>query len=110
MPPEFWIDMTGAPGWSPQTATGFPRNAEWFWKELLRRHPKLFSPANVKFIREGRAPEVDDVWCKYHPWHVMYVGDTLVHHHIEQAYWAAGIPKNFHSVVHRELHSGTYGP
>src|SRR5712691_6964926 len=105
MPPEYWIDMTEAPESSALTATGFQRNAVWFWKQLLRLHPELFGPKNRHLINKNQAPEVDDTWLKHHPWHVMHLGDILVHHHIEQSYWAAGIPKHFHSLFHRELHS-----
>lgn len=110
MPPEYWIDMSLAPKGSAQTATGFPRSARYFWTQLLDAHPELFSPENADRIRTDRAPLVDGVWLAKHKSHVMYVGDTLIHHHIEQSWWAGGIPRHFHSLFHRELHSGTYGP
>jgi hypothetical protein len=109
MNPKYWIDMSLAPGGCPLTATGFQRSAPWFWRQLLRTHPALFSVRNADLIRNGRAPEVDRQWILHNPMHALYEGDMLVHHHIEQSYWAAGIPKHFHSLFHRELHP-TYGP
>lgn len=110
MPPEYWVDMSLAPPGSAQTATGFARSARYFWTELLKQHPELFSASNQRRIKAGRAPKVDDAWLVAHPLHAMYVGDTLIHHHIEQSWWAGGIPMHFHRLFHHELHPGTYGP
>jgi hypothetical protein len=102
---DYMVDMTGFSGG--RTATGSPRNSRAFWTELLDTHPELFSPKNAKFIRKGRAPRVDALWCKFHPNHSLFDKSILVHHHIEQGWFAVGIPEPVHHLYYPELHPVT---
>jgi RHS repeat-associated protein len=101
---DHMIDMREAPKGSPMTALDFPRNKDWFWAQMLARQPKLFSAQNEAHIKAGLAPVVDKQWLKSHPGHAVFVGDFLVHHHVEQGPWAVGIPRRCHQIFHDALH------
>jgi hypothetical protein len=87
------------------TSLGYLRNSKAFWREMCDEFPHLFSPENLRrILQDGRAPHVDDWWLAYHPTQKPYKGDILVHHHIEQGPWAAGIPQKVHREFYPELH------
>jgi hypothetical protein len=87
------------------TALGFKRNSRAFWRAMVREYPYLFSTKNKNLIlRKNRAPRVDDQWLWFHPAQKDFVGDVLVHHHIEQGPMAAGIPEKVHHSFYPELH------
>lgn len=48
-----FIDMTPAPG-RRVNAAGFPRNGPWFWRQMLKDHPEMFSSTNVAQIKAVR--------------------------------------------------------
>ena len=100
------IDMTSAPG-SAVNAAGFSRNGPWFWRQMLKKYPEMFSDANKAAIRAGRSPIVDDAWIKYNPTHQSIAGDKLIHHHIDQGAIASGLPETIHQALHGALHPGT---
>ena len=98
------INMEGAPAGSARNAAGFPRNARWFWRQMLSQHPELFSEANAVEIRANRPPVVDEVWVKANPAHQSFLNEKLIHHHIDQGAIATGIPERIHHAWHRILH------
>ncbi|MEU2614198.1 SpvB/TcaC N-terminal domain-containing protein [Micromonospora sp. NPDC007271] len=103
------VDMRNAPEGSPRTAPragetqGYPRNARWFWSELLEKHPEWFSKENKKEIQAGRSPLVDEQWLKHHE-HDLFEGDKLHHHHVDRGPIAVPLPKRFHEIFHEPLH------
>jgi hypothetical protein len=99
--------MTDAPG-SARTSLGYPRNQKYFFAQALKQYPELFSPENVALINKGKPPLVDAQWLKYHPGQEFFLGDVLVHHHIEQGPYAVAIPESFHVIFHQLLHPVTY--
>jgi len=106
MPPGYRIDMRRAPKASKRTAggRGYPRNKDYFWDEMLERHPHVFSPHNRRFVEQGLAPEVDKTWLKYFRLHELFEGDVIVHHHVGRGPIAAPIPGRFHQIFHSGLH------
>lgn len=98
------IDMNSAPLGSAQNAAGYARNGPWFWRQMLKNNPEMFSPENIVNIKAGKSPVVDNVWIKYNSVDASYLGNKLVHHHIDQNNMAAGIPEKVHYDYFSELH------
>jgi RHS repeat-associated protein len=98
------IDMRDAPGGSGTNAESYPRNNRWFWGQMLKRYPEMFSAKNRNLVRDGQAPRVDEQWVKYNDTHQSFVGDALVHHHVDQGPVAAAMPQSAHQVWHSVLH------
>lgn len=97
--------MNNAPASSAKNALGFSRNGPWFWRQLLKQNDTMFSEANKRLIRQGKSPIVDDEWLKFNPQHKDYLGDKLIHHHIDQGRFASGLPERLHQVLFELLHS-----
>ena len=75
---------------------GFLRSATYFWNEMLRLRPEVFSQRNAEFIEKGLAPRVDELWVQYHPWHGKVMEDLLTHHHVGRGQWAIPVPWSLH--------------
>jgi hypothetical protein len=103
---QYSIDMTLLNLKGGVTSLGYPRNSRAFWRAMLDEYPFLFSKENKARIlaKKPSAPHVDKTWLKYHPSQADYLDDILVHHHIEQGPWAAGIPQSVHREFYPELH------
>ena len=93
---KYRIDMRGAPPGSPTNAAGYPRNRAWFWRQMLNKHPELFSKANRTAIRADGSPIVDARWLRYFPRHRAFRGDILAHHHINGGAFATPLPWGVH--------------
>ncbi|MDC2663187.1 SpvB/TcaC N-terminal domain-containing protein [Bacteroides ovatus] len=105
---KFWqkgayVDMSKASGNS-TTIKGFPRNFEYFWNQMLKEHPEMFSKENVKLIQSKHAPIVDEQWIAHNKTHVNFKGNKLVHHHVEQGRFAVPIPEEVHRMYYSQLH------
>ena len=99
------IDMNRASTNTSLNAKGFPRNANWFWKQALSKKPEMFSKGNVWRIENNIAPRVDKTWLEFNPSHTGNNNDVLVHHHIDQGRFAVGIPDKIHRGYFKELHN-----
>jgi hypothetical protein len=97
--------MSKAPDTSEVNAYGEKRNYRYFWKTYESRFPNHLSKANETLIKSGRAPEVDETWLRYHPDDKLWVGDRLVHHHVEHGNEAVAIPDLLHRFLHGYLHN-----
>jgi hypothetical protein len=106
MPERYWIDMTGAPESAARTSQGWQRDSEWFWKAFHKRFRDewWFSKRNQEWAKLGQPCEIDDLWVKNFPEQEYFLGDLLVHHHVESGPFAAAIPRSFHQVLHGPLH------
>ncbi len=98
------IDMRNAPPSSDLTALGHPRNGPWFFRQLKRLHPEMFDKANELRISGGRAPIINANWVKHNPQHQSYLGESLIHHHIEQGPFAVPLPESVHIRWTKILH------
>jgi hypothetical protein len=100
------IDMTPATPRSGTTVHGAPRNAKYFWEQLMQKRPEMFSEDNRTFIRnnEFKSVKVDEKWIKYNPTHKSYMHNQLVHHHHQQRNMAFAIPAKVHQKWTSRLH------
>jgi hypothetical protein len=100
------IDMTAAMPRSGRTVHGNPRNAKYFWDQLIKKRPEMFSPENRAFIAKNQFNKVnaDDQWIKYNPTHKSYKFNQLVHHHHKQRNIAFAIPQKVHQKWTSRLH------
>jgi RHS repeat-associated protein len=103
MNPKLVVDMRKAPG-GQRTAKGHPRNGPWFWNEMLRDNPDLFSEANRALIHQKRSPFIDETWLNHFPQHSSFNRQKLVHHHIDQGPIATPLPENIHQAWSSDLH------
>jgi hypothetical protein len=102
---RYLIDMRKHPRPSDRTAEGWPRDSVWFWKQMLQRHPGLFSPKNRDLIiKDEKPPIADTQGLKYHRGQTFWEGDELRHHHVDKGPLTAGIPATPHRVYHGPLH------
>ena len=104
MKPDVTIDMRTAPASSGTNAAGFPRNGPWFWRQMAETNPEYFDTANLARIRAGRSPVVNDTWVENFPEHQGFLGDKLVHHHIDQGPIATPLPEIIHQKWYKALH------
>jgi len=93
-----------APISSLKTALGYNRNGPWFWRQMAKEAPEMFSPQNMRLIKAGKSPIVDSTWIKYNPTHQSFLGEKLIHHHIDQLNWATGLPESIHIKLDNILH------
>ena len=98
------VDMSAAPAGSSTNAAGHKRNGPWFWRQMLKKKPEMFSADNKQLIAEGLAPKADKTWLKHNPRHKNYVDDTLIHHHIDKGQFATPLPQTVHREFHGALH------
>ena len=99
------IDMQNAPASSSTNAQGFPRNANWYFRQLYDTHPEMFSDDNIARIFTYRTnPIVDDTWIEYNPTQMSFKGDPLIHHHVDGGPIATAIPERVHLWWFRQLH------
>lgn len=98
------INMDNAPAGSRVNSAGHARNGPWFWRQMLEKYPQMFSKDNIRNIREGVSPKVDDIWIKYNSSHSEYMHGKLIHPHIDQGNVATGIPEAAHVKYNKELH------
>jgi hypothetical protein len=104
LPKKYFVDMWEAPRGSSRNAVDIPRNYVWFWRQLLKHSPELFSPDNKTLISREEAPKVDETWVKYIPLHALFMDAKLIHHHAEHGPLAYPIPKPVHQIWDVELH------
>jgi hypothetical protein len=99
------IDMTPAPAIT-RTVKGAPRNAGYFWEQLIKKRPEMFSADNRNYIATKNfiKIKVDDQWVRYNPTHKAYMLNQLVHHHDEQGPIAYAIPIKVHQKWTKILH------
>lgn len=100
------IDMTPATPRNGHTVHGNPRNAKYFWEQLIKKRPEMFSPENRNYIANNQFNKVnaDDQWIKYNPTHKSYRFNQLVHHHHKQRNMAFAIPAKVHQKWTSRLH------
>jgi hypothetical protein len=109
MDPRLLVDMEPARKLARSTtnAAGQVRNAGYFWRQLLKRYPEMFSDWNRYRIEILEvSPRVDAVWAKHNPTHASFMGDILHHHHLEHGRMAVPLPQTVHGKWTTSLHPG----
>ncbi|NVE01909.1 hypothetical protein HUX62_28235 [Massilia sp. BJB1822] len=81
-------------------ALGFPRDAGEFWRNWVEKNPDSLSSSNryliENFNRLKISPRVDQEWIKAFPEHGNYMGDTLIHHHVNFRQYTIPVPGKTH--------------
>jgi hypothetical protein len=91
------IVMPKAKWYQSKSSLGFLRDHQFYFKELIKKHPEYFDARNLRRVfYEGRAPIVNERWLKYHPGHAGFKGDVLHHHHLGHGERALAIPSQAH--------------
>ena len=75
---------------------GWLRDSKYFFNELSKTHPELFSDTNMRAIANGDIPVVDEQFLKYFPQYEEYFGNVIRHHHIGGGSQATPVPKSIH--------------
>lgn len=80
------------------TALGAPRNKNQFWQLWKEKYPETMSAENLALITKSKplAPRVDQTWIQHFPEHAEYLGEILVHHHIDHGNLVNALPKSLH--------------
>lgn len=95
---NFVVTMPSVPDDSDRgNSTGALRDSRYFFRELLREFPDLFSPANRHRIKKRRNPRVDEQWLHFHPGHKRFKGGRLHHHHWDNGHLAVALPEALHN-------------
>jgi len=90
------VDMRNCTNPKGFNEAGFPRDNNWFYRQLLNKNPEWFSAENQARIQARRAPIVDDTWASYFPEQAAYKNSILVHHHVLQGPTAVPMPQPVH--------------
>lgn len=90
------IDTAGFSGI--KTSAGGVRNSRAFWGGWGDRYGGTLSSANRSLVDDGLSPVVDDVWVRSFPEHADYLGETLVHHHLDMGRHAIPLPYSTHNM------------
>ncbi len=95
--PQFSIDSMGFQNPKDYNAAGYPRDSGEFWRIWSDQNPKSLSDNNLFRIQNlGLSPEVDLTWINTFPEHANYLGDVLVHHHVDFGQFTVPVPGSTH--------------
>ena len=75
---------------------GWKEDKNYYFKELLKKHPEYFSTKNEQDIKKNISPKIDKQFINLFPKYEEFIGDTIIHHHIGQDGQAVGIPARLH--------------
>ncbi len=78
------------------TLNGGTRSARKFWKHWAKTYSHTLSNSNASQIKRGLSPVVDDVWTQSFPEHNEFMGEKLVHHHLDYGPNAIPLPEPLH--------------
>lgn len=98
--PQFSVDSLKFNDPVGYNAKGYPRDAGEFWKNWAKQNPNSLSSSNQYLIdnydRLKVSPRVDQTWIDALPEHGDYMGDVLVHHHVDFGRYTIPVPGNTH--------------
>ncbi|MFZ0577101.1 MAG: hypothetical protein WAM41_06280 [Psychrobacillus psychrotolerans] len=74
------------------------RDKDYYWKEIISKHPESLSKANTQKINLGFSPINDKVFREHFPQYDIKElnNDTLIHHHIGGGGQAVAVPSKLH--------------
>lgn len=79
-----------------RNSCGWKEDKNYYFKELIKKHPEYFSIKNEQDIKRNISPKIDKQFVIYFPEYEEFIGDTIIHHHIGQDGQAVGIPARLH--------------
>ncbi|QNK76022.1 hypothetical protein H7F36_18150 [Variovorax sp. PAMC28562] len=96
--PAYTIDTSRfTSGTSTSGAGGGLRNSSQFWKAWTDQIPQSLSPGNAMRAADGLAPKIDSTWVSTFPEHMSFMGDALIHHHVDFGAYASPVPAATHT-------------
>ena len=78
------------------TSQGWLRSGSYYFNELQKSHPEMFSKANSARIQQGKPPIVDQKMLQHNPQWSDFRGQELMHHHVGGDGEVAAVPKGAH--------------
>jgi len=98
--PQYSIDSLSFEKPAGYNAQSYPRDAGEFWKGWAEQNPDSLSPSNQYLInnydRLKVSPRVDQTWIEAFPEHEDYMGDVLIHHHVDFGQYTIPVPGQTH--------------
>ncbi|MBA4601729.1 hypothetical protein H2C83_05205 [Thermoactinomyces sp. AMNI-1] len=94
---------------------GWLRDKNYYWNEMLKKHPEVFSKANRQKIELGFSPINDKKFREHFPQYDIkeLYNDTLIHHHIGGGGQAVAVPAKLHpglgGIHNTEKEAGVWG-
>ncbi|WGT37910.1 hypothetical protein QH639_19100 [Lysinibacillus sp. 1 U-2021] len=114
--PRITVEMPyvgkGKPG---TNAEGWLRDKDFYWKEIMNKHPESLSKANKQKIDLGFAPINDKTFREHFPQYDMkeLYNDKLIHHHVGGGGQAVAVPSKLHpgtgGIHNAEKAAGVWG-
>ena len=96
-PDPAWSIDTSTFSQGETTANGGIRNNIEFRNQWMELQPESISPSNAYRIQELElSPKIDQTWIESYPEHSDYLGETLIHHHVDQGPIAIPVPASTH--------------
>jgi hypothetical protein len=98
--PQYSVDSLTFKAPAGYNARGYPRDAGGFWRNWVEQNPDSLSPSNKYLIdnydRLKVSPRVDQTWIDAFPEHGNYMGDVLIHHHVDFGQYTIPVPGKTH--------------
>ncbi|MGC5809929.1 hypothetical protein, partial [Ralstonia pseudosolanacearum] len=98
--PQYSVDSLKFKDPIGHNAQGFPRDAGEFWRNWIEQNPDSISTSNKYLIDNyGKlkvSPRVDKTWIDAFPEHGDYMGDVLIHHHVDFGQYTIPVPGRTH--------------
>ncbi|WP_268875349.1 hypothetical protein, partial [Cytobacillus firmus] len=85
-------------GKSGTNAEGWLRDKDFYWKEIMNKHPESLSKVNKQKINLGFSPINDKAFREHFPQYDIkeLYNDTLIHHHVGGGGQAVAVPSKLH--------------
>jgi hypothetical protein len=102
-------------GKSGTNAEGWLRDKDFYWKEIMNKHPESLSKANQQKINLGFSPINDKTFRGHFPQYDIkeLYNDTLIHHHVGGGGQAVAVPSKLHpgtgGIHNAEKAAGVWG-
>ncbi len=96
-------------------AEGWLRDKDYYWKEIMNKHPESLSKMNIQKISLGFSPINDKTFREHFPQYDIkeLYNDTLIHHHIGGGGQAVAVPSKLHpgtgGIHNAEKAAGVWG-
>jgi len=81
-----------------KTLNGGLRNRTQFWSSWADEFAETLSKKNMAMIDGGKSPVVDNVWLNTFPEFENYLGEKIIHHHLNYGKMAVPLPQSVHSL------------
>lgn len=98
--PQFSVDSLTFKNPIGYNSHGFPRDAGEFWGHWIDKNPASISQSNKYLIENHNrfkvSPRIDKAWIDAFPEHGGFMGDVLIHHHVNFGQYTIPVPGKTH--------------